>query len=433
MKIVSSSDKGFKALLASILRRGDEDTSAVEAAVKEIIAAVKTRGDKALIEYTKRFDRAAIGGRIEVSRAEIQKAARSVPKKERELLELAASRIKAFHELQKENSWFTTSPDGTLLGSKVTPLERVGIYVPGGKAAYPSTVLMNAIPARVAGVGEVVMATPPGKNGINPLVLAAAGIAGVDRVFRAGGAQAIAALAYGTKTVPRVDKITGPGNIYVATAKRLVFGAVDIDMIAGPSEILIINDGTGDPSWIAMDLLSQAEHDELASSILVTTSRRMAKAVSEELGRQLKKLKRKDIARASIERYGFTIIAKDLAEAAEISNGIAPEHLELFIERPLELLGSIKNAGAVFLGTHTPEAAGDYIAGPNHTLPTGGTARFSSPLGVYDFVKRMSIVSFSRSSFEKLGGSVKRFADLEGLEAHGLSAAMRLRPGKKSL
>lgn len=427
MKIVSSSDKGFRTLLASILRRGDEDTSAVEAAVKDIISAVKTRGDKALVDYTSKFDRADIGGRIEVPRAEIKKAARSVPKKELELIELAASRIRAFHELQKENSWFTTSPDGTLLGSKVAPLERVGIYVPGGKAAYPSTVLMNAIPARVAGVDEVVMATPPGRNGINPLVLAAADIAGVDRVFRAGGAQAIAALAYGTRTVPRVDKITGPGNIYVATAKRLVFGAVDIDMIAGPSEILIINDGTGDPSWIAMDLLSQAEHDELASSILVTTSRRMAKEVSDEVGRQIKKLKREEIARASIERYGVIIIAKDLAEATDISNGIAPEHLELFVERPFELLGSIKNAGAVFLGHYTPEAAGDYIAGPNHTLPTGGTARFSSPLGVYDFVKRMSVVSFSRSSFEKLGGSVKRFADLEGLEAHGLSAAKRLK------
>ncbi|MBW7957383.1 MAG: histidinol dehydrogenase [Deltaproteobacteria bacterium] len=431
MKIISSSDKGFKALLASIMKRGDEDTSAVEAAVKDIIASVRGRGDKSLIEYTKRFDRADIGGRIEVSRAEIKKAARSVPKKELELLELAASRIKAFHELQKENSWFTTNPDGTILGSRVAPLEHVGIYVPGGKAAYPSTVLMNAIPARVAGVGEVVMTTPPGKDGINPLVLAAADIAGVDRVFRAGGAQAIAALAYGTETVPKVDKITGPGNIYVATAKRLVFGAVDIDMIAGPSEILIINDGGGDPSWIAMDLLSQAEHDELASSILVTTSRRMAKAVSDEVGKELKKLKRKEIARASIERYGVIIIAKGLSEAAEISNGIAPEHLELFVERPFELLGSIKNAGAVFLGSYTPEAAGDYMAGPNHTLPTGGTARFSSPLGVYDFVKRMSVVSFSRSSFGKLGASVKRFADLEGLEAHGRSAAMRLKVRSK--
>ncbi len=427
MRTVSSRDKGFKALLASIMKRGEEDTSSVEAAVKEIIAGVKTRGDKALAEYTKRFDRADISRRIEIPRAEVKRALRSVPKKERELLELAASRIRAFHELQKENSWFTTGRDGTLLGSRVTPLERVGIYVPGGKAAYPSTVLMNAIPARVAGVGEVVMATPPGKKGINPLVLAAAGIAGVDRVFRAGGAQAIAALAYGTETVPRVDKITGPGNIYVATAKRLVFGAVDIDMIAGPSEILVINDGSGDPSWIAMDLLSQAEHDELASAILVTTSSRMAKAVSDEVKKRLKRLKRKDIARASIERYGVIITAKDLEEAARVSNGIAPEHLELFVERPFELLGLIKNAGAVFLGQYTPEAAGDYIAGPNHTLPTGGTARFSSPLGVYDFVKRMSVISFSRASFGELGGSVKRFADMEGLEAHGLSAAKRLK------
>lgn len=430
MKIISSRDKGFKALLSSILRRGDEDASAVESAVKEIIGAVRSRGDKALIDYTRRFDRADISGRIEIPRAEVKKAAGSVPAKEIELLELAASRIRSYHELQKENSWFTTGQDGIILGSRVVPLERVGIYVPGGKAAYPSTVLMNAIPARVAGVGEVVMTTPPGRDGMDPLVLAAAEIAGVDRVFRAGGAQAIAALAYGTATVPRVDKITGPGNIYVATAKRLVFGAVDIDMIAGPSEILIINDGTGDPTWMAMDLLSQAEHDELASAILVTTSPSMAEAVSNEVKKQLKKLKRKEIARASIERYGIIITAKDLEEAARISNGIAPEHLELFVERPFELLGQIRNAGAIFLGAYTPEAAGDYIAGPNHTLPTGGTARFSSPLGVYDFVKRMSVISFSRASFGKLGGSVKRFADLEGLEAHGQSAALRL--GKKN-
>ena len=299
-----------------------------------------------------------------------------------------------------------------------------------GQAAYPSTVLMNAIPARVAGVNEIIMATPPGRDGINPLVLAAAKISGVDRVFRVGGAHSIAALAYGTKSIPKVDKITGPGNIFVATAKRLVFGAVDIDMIAGPSEILIINDGSGDASWIAADLLSQAEHDELASSMLITTSAKMAKAVSAEVEKQLKRLKRKEIARTSIERYGIIIVAGGLEDAATISNNIAPEHLELFIERPFELLGLIKNAGAVFLGPYTPEAAGDYLAGPNHTLPTGGTARFSSPLGVYDFVKRMSVIGFSKDSFCKLGKSVKDFAMLEGLEAHGLSAAARLKRKK---
>ncbi len=427
MRIVESRDKGFQALLSAILKRGDEDTSAVEEAVKEIIFAVRSRGDEAVIEYTRRFDKADVKGRLEVKPAEIDRAIKSVPKADIRLLELAATRLESFHRKQVENSWFTTDNDGTILGARVTPLERAGIYVPGGKAAYPSTVLMNAIPAKVAGVNEVIMVTPPGKDGIDPLVLSAAKIAGVDRVFRVGGSQAIAALAYGTRSIPRVDKITGPGNIFVATAKRLVFGAVDIDMIAGPSEILIINDGTGDASWIATDLLSQAEHDELASSILVTTSAAMAKAVSVEVEKQLKKLKRKEIARASIERYGVIIVAKDLKEAARISNRIAPEHLELFVERPFELMGEIKDAGAIFMGAYTPEAAGDYLAGPNHTLPTGGTARFSSPLGVYDFVKRTSVISFSKESFGKLGQDVKRFADLEGLEAHGMSAAQRLK------
>ena len=426
MRIIGSNESGFKPLLSEILKRGEQDTTLVEEAVKEIIAAVKARGDKALVEYTKRFDKADIKGSIEVSRAEAEKALRSVSKSDLDIMRLAASRIESFHKKQLENSWFTTEADGTILGSKVTPLQRAGIYVPGGKAAYPSTVLMNAIPAKVAGVDEVIMVTPPGKDGLNPHVLAAARLAGVDRIFRVGGAQAIAALAFGTKSIPRVDKITGPGNIYVATAKRLVFGAVDIDMIAGPSEILIINDGTGDASWIAADLLSQAEHDELASSILVTTSLEMAKAVSKEVGKQVKKLKRRDIAKASLDRYGLIIVAKDLNNAAAISNSIAPEHLELLVEKPFELLGSIRNAGAIFLGQNTPEAAGDYLAGPNHTLPTGGTARFSSPLGVYDFVKRTSVIGLSKDAIQKHGAGIKRFSDLEGLEAHGLSAAARL-------
>lgn len=429
MRIIGSDDSGFQALLSSILKRGEQDTTLVEEAVKEIIAAVKARGDEALVDYTKRFDKADISGAIEVSRAEAEKALRAVPAKDLDLMRLAAERIESFHRKQLENSWFSTEDDGTVLGSRVTPLQRAGIYVPGGKAAYPSTVLMNAIPAKVAGVDEVVMVTPPGKDGLNPYVLAAANLAGVDRIFRVGGAQSVAALAFGTKSIPKVDKITGPGNIYVATAKRLVFGTVDIDMIAGPSEILIINDGTGEASWIAADLLSQAEHDELASSILITTSLSMARAVSKEVAKQLKKLKRKDIAKVSIERYGMIIVAEDLNEAASISNRIAPEHLELFVERPFELMGAIRNAGAIFLGQHTPEAAGDYLAGPNHTLPTGGTARFSSPLGVYDFVKRMSVIGFSNAAIQKHGGDIKRFADLEGLEAHGLSAAARL--GKK--
>lgn len=431
MRIIGSDDSGFQSLLSEILKRGEQDTTLVEEAVKEIIAAVKAKGDEAVVEYTRRFDKTDISGSIEVSQAEAERALKAVPAKDLDIMRLAAARIESFHKKQLENSWFTTEDDGTILGSRITPLQRAGIYVPGGKAAYPSTVLMNAIPAKVAGVDEVIMVTPPGRGGQNPYVLAAAVLAGVDRIFRVGGAQSIAALAFGTESIPRVDKITGPGNIYVATAKRLVFGAVDIDMIAGPSEILIINDGTGDASWIATDLLSQAEHDELASSILVTTSMSMAKAVSKEVTKQLKKLKRKDIAKVSIERYGMIIVAEDLVEAASISNRIAPEHLELFVEKPFELMGLIRNAGAIFLGQNTPEAAGDYLAGPNHTLPTGGTARFSSPLGVYDFVKRMSVIGFSDAAIQKHANDIKRFADLEGLEAHGLSAAVRLKKKKK--
>jgi len=433
MKIIKSDDRGFSSLLTSITQRGAEDTSAVEAAVASILDSVRVKGDKAVIEFTKKFDGVALAKKdLLVSPKEIDAAAKRVSKKDIALLELAAERIRAFHERQKQNSWFTTDESGTILGSKVTALERAGIYVPGGKAAYPSTVLMNAIPARVAGVDEVVMVTPPGAKGINPMVLAAAKVAGVDRVYRVGGAQAIGALAFGTATIPKVDKITGPGNIYVATAKRLVFGTVDIDMVAGPSEILIINDGTGDPSWMAIDLLSQAEHDELASSILVTTSGKMAESVSREVERQLKKLKRRKIAAASIDRYGVIIVARDLTEAAKISNRIAPEHLELFVEEPFELLGLIRNAGAVFMGRNTPEAAGDYLAGPNHTLPTGGTARFSSPLGVEDFIKRTSVISFSKAGIDKLGGDIARFASLEGLEAHEQSARARIKPGSKN-
>jgi len=427
MRVIESKDKDFPALLSSITGRGEADTGKVEAAVKAIIDAVRKDGDRALVEFTRRFDGVDLSGRIEASPKEIDRAVTKVPKKDLKLIELAASRIESFHKKQLQNSWFTTDSNGTTLGVKISALERAGIYVPGGKAAYPSTVLMNAIPAKVAGVEKVVMVTPPGKDGANPYVLAAAKVAGVDRVFKVGGAQAIAALAYGTRTVPRVDKITGPGNIYVATAKRLVFGAVNIDMIAGPSEILIINDGTGDPRWMAMDLLSQAEHDELASSILITTSSKMARAVSAAVEREMKKLKRRKIAGVSIKNYGAIIVARDLSEAASISNRIAPEHLELFVEKPFELLGEIRNAGAVFLGYNTPEAAGDFLAGPNYTLPTGGTARFSSPLGVEDFIKRTSVISFSERSIAALGPEVKRFADLEGLEAHGKSAAARFK------
>ncbi len=431
MKVIATGDKRFPSVLRGIMERGAADDPEVEGAVRSIIADVRKGGDRALAEYTKKFDGVDLKGKIEVSARAINAAIKKVSKKDLKLMEFAASRIETFHRRQTRGSWFIKDDRGSMLGQRITPLERVGIYVPGGKAAYPSTVLMNAIPARVAGVDEVVMVTPPGKGGkggkrgISPHVLAAAKVAGVKRVMRVGGAQAVAALAYGTRTVPRVDKIVGPGNVYVVTAKRLVFGAVDIDMIAGPSEILIINDGTGDPAWIAADLLGQAEHDELASSVLITTSKKMAEAVRKETAKQLKKLKRRAIAEKSIADYGTIFIARTLRRAAEISNRIAPEHLELFVEKPLDLLGRIRNAGAIFLGAYSPEAGGDYLAGPNHTLPTGGTARFSSPLGVYDFIKRSSVIQFSKEEFLSLAPSIERFARVEGLEAHAKSVTIR--------
>ncbi|MBI5809871.1 MAG: histidinol dehydrogenase [Deltaproteobacteria bacterium] len=399
----------------------------VNTAVLAILQGVVRRRDAALIATTKKFDHVDITGRLEVKKNEIDKAYKSIPKDELALLELAARRIETFHKRQLQHSWQYKEKDGTILGQKVTPIEKVGIYVPGGKATYPSTVLMNAIPARVAGVKEIIMVTPPGKDGIvNNYVLAAAKIARVDKIFRVGGAQAIAALAYGTKTIPKVDKITGPGNVYVTAAKKMVYGVVDIDMLAGPSEILIINDGTGDAAWIAADLLAQAEHDEMARCILITTSKEMAEAVSKEVEKQIELLDRKLIARKSIDGYSVIIVAKDLNEAADESNKIAPEHLELFVEKPFDILKLIKNAGAVFMGRNTPVAVGDYLAGPNHTLPTGGTARFSSPLGVEDFIKRTSVISFSKKGINALGPSIARFAEIEGLEGHGRSVKARI-------
>ena len=433
MKIFSTKEKGFIKALDAILKRGESDTSEAEEAVKAIINGVRENGDKALLKYTERFDKVRFSNMRDAlcTRQEIERALGNIPKVDSDIIKLAAKRIRAFHKKQLPKSWFFKEKNGTLLGQRVTPLERVGIYVPGGKAVYPSTVLMNAIPAKVAGVKEIIMATPPSKNGINSHVLAAAKIAGVDKIYKVGGAQAVAAMAYGTESIPKVDKIVGPGNIYVATAKRLVFGVVDIDMVAGPSEILIINDGTGAPSWIAADLLSQAEHDELASGILLTTSTKMAEAVAREVEKQLRELKREAIARVSIERYGAIIITKNPAEAADIANRIAPEHLELFVKKPFELLKKIKNAGAIFLGPNTPEPIGDYMAGPNHTLPTGGTARFSSPLGTEDFIKRSNVLSFSKKGVEKLGKSVVRFTEMEGLGAHGRSVVIRIRAAKQ--
>ncbi len=427
MRILKTTDRGFRKTIDVVTMRGMADISGVEATCRMVLEEVRRRGDRALLEYTGRFDAVHLRSAkaLVVEEREMEKAVKAVPAADLRVLKRAAARITRFHKRELTKSWSIKEKDGTVLGQRVLPLQRVGIYVPGGKASYPSSVLMNAIPPKVAGVGEVYMATPPAKGGINPHILAAARIAGVTRIFRVGGAQAVAGLAYGTKTIPAVDKIVGPGNIFVATAKRLVFGIVDIDMIAGPSEVLILNDGSGSPDWIAADLLAQAEHDELASGILITTSRTMAEAVSKEVEVQLAGLKREAVARKSIERYGIIIIAGGLDEAAELANTIAPEHLEIVTRRPATIVGKIRNAGAIFVGEYTPEALGDYMAGPNHTLPTGGTARFSSPLGVNDFLKRSSLISFSRRGLEKLGRDVKRFAEMEGLEAHGRSVSLR--------
>ncbi len=428
IRFLRFSDAGFAETFRQITARGETIPAGVVETVQEILLAVRERGDAALCEYTERFDRLKLEAEtLEVSAAEIAQALDAVDSDTMATLQLAAERIAAFHSKQKEATWLSDDEPDIQLGQMVTPLDRVGIYVPGGKAAYPSSVLMNAVPAKVAGVGEIIMTVPMPDGVVNPYVLAAAHIAGVDRIFKIGGAQAVAALAYGTATVPRVDKITGPGNIYVATAKRLVFGTVDIDMIAGPSEILIINDGSGNPAHIAADLLSQAEHDELAAAILITTDEAFGRQVAEALEIQLEQLSRAAIARQSIDQFGAIILARDLAEAAAFSNRIAPEHLELAVDEPFELLPQIRHAGAVFLGHHTPEAAGDYLAGPNHTLPTGGTARFFSPLGTGDFVKKTSLVSFSAEGLNRLGESIVKIAELEGLEAHAKSVSIRLK------
>ncbi len=428
MKFLDINEKDFEKRFAAILARGEETGREVEQVVQGIIADVRNRGDEALLEYTRRFDRLEVdnAGSLQVTDDEIDYAFARSKEEDIAALKLAVERVARFHEKQKQETWLSTAEEDILLGQMVIPLERVGIYVPGGKASYPSSVVMNAVPARVAGVGEVVMVAPTPFGEINPHVLVAARLSGVDRIFRVGGAQAVAALAYGTETIPKVDKITGPGNIYVATAKKLVFGAVGIDMIAGPSEILVINDGSGTPSHIAADLLSQAEHDELASSILITTDRGFGERVAAEVERQLKELKREGIARKSWDAFGAVIVAGSLDEAIAFSNRIAPEHLELAVNDPFAILPRIRNAGAVFLGHFTPEAAGDYLAGPNHTLPTGGTARFFSPLSVDDFVKKTSIVSFSEAGLTRLGRDIVRIAELEGLEAHGKSVSIRL-------
>ena len=428
MKFLDIHDADFDASFAAILARGEEAGREVEAAVLEIISEVRARGDAALLDYTRRFDRLETDAAgLLIAEEEINRAFSEVGEEGVSLLRLAVERVTRFHEKQKQKSWLDADEDGILLGQKVTPLERVGIYVPGGKASYPSSVIMNAVPARVAGVSEIVMAVPAPGGELNPHVLVAARLAGVNRIFRMGGAQAIAALAYGTESVPRVDKITGPGNIYVATAKKLVFGRVGIDMIAGPSEILVINDGSGNASHIAADMLSQAEHDELASAMLITTDRAFGERVAAQVEEQLENLGRADIARRSWDDYGAVIVTRDLDEAITFSNRLAPEHLELAVENPFEILPAVRNAGAIFLGHFTPESAGDYLAGPNHTLPTGGTARFFSPLSVDDFVKKSSLIYFSQGALRRLGSDIVRLAELEGLQAHADSVRIRLK------
>lgn len=428
IQLLRFTDPGFEIAFRKIEERGENPPEGVEETVRAILDDVRTRGDAALFDYTARFDRLELTPEtMQVSMEEIDRALAAVSPESLAALRLAAARIADYHAKQKTETWLATGEEDVLLGQMVRPLDRVGIYVPGGKAAYPSSVLMNAVPAKVAGVGEIVMVVPMPGGEVNPHVLAAAHLAGVDRIFKVGGAQAVAALAYGTATVPRVDKITGPGNIYVATAKRMVFGRVDIDMIAGPSEILVINDGSGDPAHLAADLLGQAEHDELASSVLITTDEAFAEKVRQAVEEQLAALPRQEIARKAIEAYGAVIVARDLEEALAFSNRIAPEHLELAVAAPFEILSKIRHAGAIFMGHYTPEAAGDYLAGPNHTLPTGGTARFFSPLGVDDFVKKSSIVSFSRKGLERLGKEIVHIAELEGLSAHARSVSIRLK------
>ena len=430
MKIVRTSDKGFEKEFKRIVNRGKSFDPAFEKKVSAILLGVERRGDRALFEYTKRFDGVALTAQtVEVSPLEIREALCGVTKQEMAVLTLAAKRIERYHKRQRLETW-SYREEGVELGQKIVPLSRVGVYAPGGLAAYPSTVLMAAIPARIAGVREIIMTSPVGRGGLNPIIVAAAQIAGVDRIFKVGGAQAVAAMAYGTQSIPAVDKIVGPGNAWVATAKKLVFGRTGIDMIAGPSEILVIADGSADPVVAAADLLSQAEHDELASAVLLTPDEGLARRVSAEVKAQLKKLSRESIAVKAIRDYGLVVVAQDLAEAVEVANRFAPEHLELLVKDPKKLLAGIRNAGAVFLGHCTPEALGDYLAGPNHILPTGGTARFSSPLGVYDFVKRISVLSFDAKALAKYGKPAAEFAAMEGLDAHGKSILARLRAKK---
>jgi histidinol dehydrogenase len=427
MKIIRTDSAEFEGHFRRIRERGRVFDPELWAAVGRIVEDVGRRGDEALFEYTARWDGHAVtAATVEASADERMAAVAQVPPEDLEVLRLAAGRIERFHEHQRREEWSVADEEGVELGQRILPLERVGIYAPGGLACYPSTVLMTAIPARIAGVGEIILVTPSRDGRLHPLIAAAAELGGVKRIFKIGGAQAIAALAFGTATIPRVDKIVGPGNAYVAAAKKMVFGQVAIDMIAGPSEVLIIADGTGEAAFAAADLLAQAEHDEMASAVLMTPDEDHARAVAGEVDRQLAELPRRAIASRSLDAFGAAVVTRNLAEAVALANRFAPEHLELLVQNPRELLAGIRNAGAIFLGMHTPEALGDYMAGPNHVLPTGGTARFSSPLGVYDFVKRTSLLSFSREALRRYGTETIHFAEMEGLGGHGNSVRLRL-------
>jgi len=424
IRVVKTTEAGFKSLMTRIIQRRGTREGDVERRVAEIVRMVQRQGDRALLRYTKLFDRVRLtGSTMEVKSGEIEQAMKKVPAKDLRTLRLAAKRIGVFHRRQLYKSWDYHDPLGMLLGQRITPLGRVGVYVPGGKASYPSTVLMNVVPAKVAGVKEIVMASPIGADGA--IILAAAAIAGVDRIFRIGGAQAIAALAFGTQTIPKVDKIVGPGNIYVATAKRLVFGEVNIDSIAGPSEILLLADESADPRHVAADMLSQAEHDELAAALCVTSSRAVAMRIQQAVEKQLQETKRRGITLKALENYGAIIVARGRREMIEIANTIAPEHVELIVKRPQKLAREIRNAGAMFIGPYSTPPLGDYFAGPNHVLPTGGSARFFSPLGTYDFLKRTTIIHAEKRALRALAPHITHLARLEGLDDHARAVEAR--------
>ncbi len=427
MRIVELTESTRKNVLNDLLKRSPNNYSEYEETVNEILSNVKENGDQALFEYTLKFDKFQLTPEnIRVTREEIREAYAQMDSELVEVIKRSAANIHAFHEKQLRNSWFDAKEDGTILGMKITPIGRVGVYVPGGKAAYPSSVLMNVIPAKVAGVTDIIMTTPPGADGkVNPGTLVAADIAGVGTIYKAGGAQAIAAMAYGTQSIPKVDKITGPGNIFVALAKKAVYGYVSIDSIAGPSEILVLADETANPRYVAADLLSQAEHDELASAILITTSRELAEQVSEEVDGFVARLSRREIMEKSLENYGYILLAEDMEAAIQAANDIASEHLEILTKNPFDTMTRIKNAGAIFLGEYSSEPLGDYYAGPNHILPTNGTAKFFSPVNVDDFLKKTSIISYSGEALQAVHEDIERFAESEGLTAHANSIRVR--------